>query len=238
MSLSEAVRGFGDRTPGREATTPGRSRFEDVVNRYHRPLYQFALGLTHAQAEAADLTQQVFYRWATKGHQLRDDSKVKTWLYTTLRREFLRVRRRERRFPHYELQDMCLELPTVEPLVTDHLDAMRVLQALMRLPEPYHAPFTLFYLGEHSYREIADILEVPVGTVRSRIARGKIQLQRMLRPLAPVVHPLCAHLGAEEQKEVGPNLDRPACGRRVIHHPRRRDAAAPISSRPVARLHD
>ena len=151
-----------------------------MVARYYNPLYQFALSLTHTESEAADMTQQAFYLWATKGHQLREDSRVKAWLFTTLHREFLRVCRQDRRFPHYELEDACIELPSVEPLMADMLDATRVLQALARLPAPYKAPVTLFYLGEHSYKEIAHILGVPVGTVQSRIARGKRQLQRML----------------------------------------------------------
>src|SRR5262249_20720370 len=91
------------------------------------------------------------------------------------------------RFPHYELEDVCVELPSVEPLMVDNLDATRALQALAQLPPPYKAPVTLFYLGDHSYKEIADILEVPVGTVQSRIARGKSRLQRMLTTLAPQV---------------------------------------------------
>jgi len=184
--VSGVVRRFSDRTLGAEGAV-GQSRFEDVVKRYYRPLYQFALNLTHAASEAADMTQQAFYLWATRGHQLREDSKVKTWLFTTLHREFLRARRQERRFPHYELEDVCIELPSVEPLLADTLDATRVLEALARLPAQYKAPVTLFYLREHSYKEIADILGVPVGTVQSRIARGKSQIQRMLTTLAPPV---------------------------------------------------
>src|SRR5262249_39812448 len=146
------VRGFRDQTIRAEGA--GRqSRFEDVVSRYYHPLYQFALSLTHASSEAADMTQQVFYLWAAKGHQLREDSKVKTWLFTTLHREFLRVRRQQRRFPHYELEDVSLELPSVEPLMVDNLDAARAVQALARLPAPYRTPVTLFYLREHSYKE-------------------------------------------------------------------------------------
>ena len=58
--------------------------FESVVASYYEPLYQFAFSLTRTEADACDLTQQTFYVWATKGHQLRDVSKVKTWLFTTL----------------------------------------------------------------------------------------------------------------------------------------------------------
>ena len=76
--------------------------FESLVNAHYRPLYQFAFSLAHSEAEACDLTQQTFYIWARKGHQLRDTSKVKTWLYTTLHREFLKTRRRQTRFPEQE----------------------------------------------------------------------------------------------------------------------------------------
>ncbi|HEX3626951.1 MAG TPA: RNA polymerase sigma factor, partial [Verrucomicrobiae bacterium] len=68
--------------------------FDTLVAQFYGPLYQFAYGLTRAEADASDLTQQTFYIWATKGHQLRDGSKVKTWLFTTLHREFLNMRRK------------------------------------------------------------------------------------------------------------------------------------------------
>ena len=63
--------------------------FEDLVACHYGPLYQFAFSLTRDEADACDLTQQTFCIWAAKGHQLRDVSKVKTWLFTTLHREFL-----------------------------------------------------------------------------------------------------------------------------------------------------
>jgi len=168
------------RMSSEDAAAAARSDFERLVNAYYRPLYQFALSLTHAEAEASDMTQQTFYVWAAKGHQLRDGSKAKTWLFTTLHREFLKARRKEHRFPHYALDDVHIQLPSIPPQAIERLDGPRVLQALARLPEPYQAPLALFYLGEHSYTEIADILGIPIGTVQSRIARGKMQLQRML----------------------------------------------------------
>lgn len=154
--------------------------FESLVRRYYRSLYQFAFTLSHGEAEACDLTQQTFYTWATKGHQLRDASKVKTWLFTTLHHEFLKSRRRHARFPHYELDQVNDELPTISPSTINQLDAAAVVEALGRLDELYQAPLALFYLEEHSYKEIAEILDVPIGTVQSRIARGKAQLQQIL----------------------------------------------------------
>jgi RNA polymerase sigma-70 factor, ECF subfamily len=154
--------------------------FEGLVERYYRPLFQFAFSLTHNEPEARDLTQQTFLVWGTRGHQLRDASKVKTWLFTTLHHEFLKSRRRQTRFPHYELEQMSDELPVVSPSMVDQMDAQTVVEALGRVDELYQAPLALFYLEEHSYKEIAEILEVPIGTVESRIARGKAQLQKLL----------------------------------------------------------
>ena len=86
--------------------------FETVVASYYEPLYRFAMSLTHSEADACDLAQQTFYMWATKGHQLRDLSKVKSWLFTTLHRAFLESRRTLTRFPHSELTDTDADLLT------------------------------------------------------------------------------------------------------------------------------
>jgi len=154
--------------------------FEQIVSQHYESLYRFALGLTRAEADACDLTQQTFYLWATKGHQLRDRGKVKSWLFTILYREFLSIRRRAVRFPHFELNDQNEELPVISPDVVNTLDAARVLEFLGQVQEPYRAALSLFYLEDYSYKEIAEILEIPLGTVRSRISRGVQQLQQTI----------------------------------------------------------
>jgi RNA polymerase sigma-70 factor, ECF subfamily len=154
--------------------------FESLVARYYEPLYKFAFSLTRAEADACDLTQQTFYVWATKGHQLRDHSKVKTWLFTTLHRQFLETRRKQTRFPHHELSEVDCELPTLSPNTANQVDSAQVLRTLAQVDEVYQAPVALFYLEDCSYKEIADILEVPLGTVKSRISRGVGQLQQLL----------------------------------------------------------
>lgn len=159
---------------------PDNVEFESLVERFYLPLYQFAFSLTRVEADACDLTQQTFTIWAAKGHQLRDASKVKTWLFTTLHREFLDSRRRQLRFPHQDLETSEAELPTIPPVPVSGLDAGQVLEALGRLDETFQAPVALFYLQDHSYAEIAEILNVPLGTVKSRLARGISQLQQSL----------------------------------------------------------
>jgi RNA polymerase sigma-70 factor, ECF subfamily len=154
--------------------------FENLVARHYQPLYQFAFSLTRDEAESCDLTQQTFCIWAAKGHQLRDLSKVKTWLFTTLHREFLGSRRRQSRFPHVELEEAALELPVVTPDAISRLDTDQVVAALAQVDEIYQAPVALFYLQDYSYREIAEILDVPLGTVKSRLTRGLGRLHQLL----------------------------------------------------------
>lgn len=160
------------------------ARFENLVQEHYRPLYQFAYSLTQNEADAADLTQQTFYIWAAKGDQLRDASKVKSWLFRTLHREFLQARRRVVRFPQLNLETSEPELPPVPARGGEQLDASAVLRALGELDETFQAPLTLFYLGDFAYQEIAEILGVPLGTVKSRLARGIDQLHRRLAPPA------------------------------------------------------
>lgn len=154
--------------------------FESIVVEHYEALFRFAMSLTRSEADAQDLTQQTFYIWATKGHQLRDPSKIKTWLFTTLRRAFLQMRRRQTRFPHHELEEVSTELPAVFSDAAKSVDASHVLAALSQVDEIYQDAVALAYLEDCPYKDIAEILEVPVGTVKSRIARGMAQLREIL----------------------------------------------------------
>src|SRR5437867_12787801 len=98
-------------------------QFEAIVCQHYEALFRFAMSLTRAESDAQDLTQQTFYIWATKGHQLRDISKVKTWLFTTLHRAFLQTRRRQMKFPHEDLEEVSEELPAHSPEFADRVDS-------------------------------------------------------------------------------------------------------------------
>ena len=154
--------------------------FEQIVDAHYAALYRFALSLARNEPAAADLTQQTFYLWASRGHQLRDAAKVKSWLFTTLYREFLSLHRRETRFPQADLEGETAELPAEGGSIADSIDGAAAVAALQKIDEVYRAPLTLFYLGEFSYREIAAVLGVPAGTVMSRLSRGKALLRKLL----------------------------------------------------------
>jgi len=168
--------------------------FESLVNTFYPSLYRFAFSLTRDESEAGDLTQETFYIWAVKGHQLQDKTKVKSWLFTTLYRECLGRRRKLIRFPHLELAQVEDELPEISPVASECLDASSALRALSKLNEAFQAPIALFYLEDYSYPEIAQILEIPLGTVKSRISRGIAQLQRLMAEPKP-------HLSERQARE-------------------------------------
>ena len=182
-SPKHAKLGINHRDP--TLTSVAGLEFEQVVSTFDLALYRFALSLTANEDRARELTQQTFYRWATRGHQLRDAAKVKSWLFTTLYREFLGARSHERRHPHFALSLVEDELPSVTPEVVDQMDANTVFSALLELDEIHRVPVLLFYVEDCPYKEIAELLGVPIGTVMSRIARGKEQLRQRLRDKAP-----------------------------------------------------
>lgn len=159
--------------------------FEGVVNQYYALLYRFAFSLTHSESDACDLTQETFLIWAQKGDQMRDRTKVKSWLFTTMHREHLQKRRRITRFPETEISEAEFELPEVLPFSVDSLDRDTLLNAMGQLEKNFQAAIALYYLEDYSYPEIAEILEIPLGTVKSRISRGVAQLQQLLSAPEP-----------------------------------------------------
>ena len=159
---------------------PGELDFESLVNQYYAPLFRFAMSLTRAESDASDLVQDTFLTWAAKGHQLLDKSKAKSWLFTTLHRRFLEIQRRITRFPQVELDQLTDDSLKVEPELVNQLDAQTVVDLLARVDPQFQSAVALFYLEDYSYNEIAGILGVPLGTVKSRIARGLTQLKALV----------------------------------------------------------
>jgi len=161
-------------------TPPPELDFATLAKLYYQPLFRFALSLARNESDASDLVQQTFLIWARKGHSLREASKVKSWLFTTLYREYLRVRRRISPFVYQEPEVLEAALPSVQPEVFTALDANQAVDALQTVDEIYRAPLTLYYLEHMSYKEVAESLSIPIGTVMSRLSRGKTQLKNTL----------------------------------------------------------
>jgi RNA polymerase sigma-70 factor (ECF subfamily) len=154
--------------------------FEKLVELYYRDLYRFGFSLTGSEADACDLTQETFYIWAKKRHRLKDPASVKGWLFTTLHREFLQICRRPDRFSHEPVNEVAEDLPHVSTEVVNRIDAQTLLETLGQIDESHRTPLVLYYIEDLSYKEIAGVLEIPLGTVQSRIARAKMYLCQLL----------------------------------------------------------
>ncbi len=158
------------------------SVLEHLVEEHYANLYRFALSLARNEAEAADLTQQTYFTLATRGGQIRDLKKAKAWLFTTLRREFFSMRQHSGRFTSMDEENA--PEPVVSKTIGDEAvraaDATIVMEALTKVREVFREPLALYYLEDLNYREIAEILEVPIGTVMSRLSRGKSELRGRL----------------------------------------------------------
>jgi RNA polymerase sigma-70 factor (ECF subfamily) len=155
-------------------------KLTDLVERYYALLYRYAYRLTGSEADAEDLTQQTFLTAQAKWDQLREEDKAKSWLFTIARNAFLK----ELRAPACVASSVLDELPgPSSDAAESDFDEERLQNVLNDLPEEFRSPVVLFYFEEFSYREIAEQMEVPVGTIMSRLARAKAYLR--LRLTAP-----------------------------------------------------
>lgn len=168
-----------------------------LVVAHHAPLYRYAYRLCGCAAEAEDLTQQAFLIAQRKLHQLREPERAGAWLYAVLRSCFLKSLRRQRPATAGALNIAVEEFagPTPE---SDEVDRERLAQALAELPEDFRVVLLMFYFEELSYQEIAAQLEIPLGTVMSRLSRAKGHLRRRLEAATVSAPPLPAARPANE----------------------------------------
>lgn len=169
--------------------------YDWAVEQFYEALYKFAFGLAGSESDAADLTQDTYRVLLIKGEAIRDSRKVKSWLFTTLYRQFLGRRRHATRFPETPVESAEWELPTITASHAESLDGTFVVAALQQLEEKYRAPLAMFYLEELSYKEMAEVLGLPIGTIMSRMSRGKEILRRRLQsPSVTAIN--CRHVGS------------------------------------------
>ena len=140
---------------------------------HYKNLFRFAVSLTRRESDANDLVQQTYLKWMKNREQIKDQRKVRSWLFTTLYREFLRDTRRGKRIEYVDEGALEGNAAAAEPDTGRALDAQFAMEALQRVPEPYRATIALFYVEDCTYLEIAEVLGIAPGTVMSRIYRGK-----------------------------------------------------------------
>lgn len=163
----------------------GRSRDEELsigelVDLFLDPVYRFAFRLTGSSQDADDLAQETFLIAQQNLHQLRDRRAALPWLFRILRSCRARYGRRLPMEPSIEIEEIVDASEGNEDI--DELDTERLFGVLGTMPDEYREPLLLYYFEELSYREIAQALECPMGTVMSRISRGKAFLRSRLVP--------------------------------------------------------
>jgi RNA polymerase sigma-70 factor, ECF subfamily len=154
-----------------------------LVVEHSAPLYRYAFRLTGSPADAEDLTQQVFLIAQQKLAQLRDTRCVQSWLFTVLRNCYLKNHRQ--RLPMAAAGEIDVDAFPAE-VDDDPIDSEQLQTAINELGDEFKTVVLMFYFEHRSYREIAVSLDVPPGTVMSRLARAKAHLRRRLGRSAEV----------------------------------------------------
>lgn len=154
--------------------TPTQQRFEKIVNALSGDLYRYAFVLCRNEAMAEDLVQETFMRAWRFLDGLRDETKVKSWLMTTVRREFAR------QFERYRPPFDDVELDQIPGGGEVRPEVWELRRALLELPEKYREVIVLQAFGGYSGQEIAEIVGLPRATVNTRLFRARQHLRRII----------------------------------------------------------
>lgn len=163
-----------------------KNHFKELTYPHLQFLYNVALKYSGKTYDAEDLVQETMYTAYRKLSQLRDENKCRSWLFMILRSHFLKEKRQAVKRPYLDDGDGYLkhipggkntELPEMYEKKINREEVHRVLELI---PEKFKSPLILYYMDEMTYQEISEYLDIPIGTVMSRLARGKKYMKNEL----------------------------------------------------------
>ena len=172
-----------------------RAAFEDLAIGYMPALYSAALRMTHNPSDAEDLVQETYLKAYRSFASFTEGTNLKAWLYRILTNTYINVYRAKQRRPNEsdldDVEDMFLyrrlgaleqvaASRSAEEQLMDVFSEGEVREALDRLPDAFRMPVYLADVEGFSYKEIAEILSIPIGTVMSRLHRGRKAMQKGL----------------------------------------------------------
>jgi len=157
-----------------------------LVDEHYQVLYRYAYRLTGSASDADDLTQEAFCKAQTSWSQLRELAKARAWLFRILRNVYLHKQRADRSHRCVSLDDLS-DIPSRLPDPLPPVEPNQLQEALNELPEVFRTPIILYYFEDFSYRDIAEQMDLPLGTVMSRLARARAHLRSRLYPEAEAV---------------------------------------------------
>jgi RNA polymerase sigma-70 factor (ECF subfamily) len=162
-----------------------QSALEKFYRHFHAQVQQFALRLLGNAADAAEVANESMLEVWRSASNFAGDSKVRTWLFGIVNHRAIDLLRRRRRLHTDDLEELIDNSPScnIVDVIGGAQDAGHVRQCIEQLPERQKAVVHLAFLEELSYPEVAEVLHVPVGTIKTRVMHAKLRLQQCLAAL-------------------------------------------------------
>lgn len=167
---------------------PDAENFREYLLPHAQIIFRSAYRLSGNKQDAEDLTQETFYYGLKYFSQVKDRSKCKYWLFSILRNLFLKELEKNKKHIEIDFERVRSHLPGIDHIENDFLKqevGQGIRDILQKLDKRLREPIILFYFDKLTYKEIADKLNLPIGTVMSRIARGKVNIKKEMIRVNP-----------------------------------------------------